>query len=139
MQEADSVIRHTPTEEEGIGLRRIRRRRWWALVLPICLPIAMLLSLITAAMLHEWFGQVSDAAALPALLTFGVWAYVGIRASYSRCPRCGGFFFVRHLWMNPGPLRRACVHCGLRLQDAGSSTSPQAKAERRTFRRRILW
>lgn len=88
----------------GIGLKRIRRRRWvlWSVAL-VYLPEM----LITLKLTHSGF-----ALGVVFVIWFVFLCYAVVPVAFSLCPRCGNYFHMKGLM--PVYLRR-CLHCGLHI------------------------
>ena len=110
--------------EFAMELARIQKRRrqvWLVLFsyIPVCVLADWLLSRLT-----EDPSRLVGALAVSWLLLYLV---VILRASFSRCPRCGEFFHMRHVrrmlyWGDPWA--RSCLHCGLPLQPQVRTSVP---------------
>lgn len=88
--------------ENGPGLSRIRRRRWylWAIIL-LYLPAMGITRQLTPSL-------------APAMWVFLLWFillfFVALVAALARCPRCGNYFHMHGMTFL---LLRRCLHCQL--------------------------
>jgi len=99
-------VRYEVTSGFTRGLEEIRRwRRFVWIVFSLYIPVVMIIFFVFRS------AQLTMGAALGWM---GLCALAGIRASLSRCPRCG----KRYHYKRPVsiPWTSKCLHCGLRLK-----------------------
>lgn len=98
-------------DNHAAKLARIRRDRRRCYLLLFLTPVAALLTEINADP-----GRVNIQAALTGIIIvgFGGAFVLGMKYTWSRCPRCGNLFFMKGIFMG-NAFARKCMHCGLPL------------------------
>jgi hypothetical protein len=98
------TMRQKSLDVIGEGLEEIRRRRRFVwIVFFLFIPVVLLAHVLFGDLVARYVG----------LSWMGLFAFVGMRVGWSRCPSCGERFHSTGYWHNPWTQK--CLHCRLHL------------------------